>query len=57
MGISACIPAVYIIYISDLPEGTKCNVSMFADDTNLSKIVSRDEDVKKLQGDMYTLSE
>ena len=43
--------------MDDLEEGTKRNISTFADNTKLGRIVSCKEDARRLQGDLDNLSE
>ena len=42
-------PQLFTIYINDLDEGTKCNISKFAEDTKLGGRVNCDEDAEILQ--------
>jgi len=49
-------PQLFAIYGDDLDEGTKSNISKFADDAEVGGIRSVEEDVKRLQGDLGKLS-
>lgn len=50
-------PQLFTIYINDLEEGTKCNISKFADDTKMGGKVGDEEDRKSLQKDIDKLGE
>eukprot|EP00061_Rhincodon_typus_P013800 g40398.t1 len=48
-------PQLFTIYINDFDEGTKWNISKFADDTKLGWRVNCDEDAEILQHDLDRL--
>ena len=48
---------LFTIYINDLNEGTKCNISKFADHTKLHGRVNCSEDAEILQHDLDGLGE
>ncbi len=41
--------------VNDLDSGNSSEVSKFADDTNLGKVIRTDQDVRELQGDLDRL--
>lgn len=43
---------LFIIFINDLEVGVTCNISIFADDTKLSREIKKTTDVPSLQGDL-----
>ena len=45
-------PQLFTIYINDLDDGVKSNISKFADDTKLGGSVRCPEDVMRMQGDL-----
>ena len=45
-------PLLFIIYINDLDSGISSEVSKFADDTKVGKIIRTDQDARELQGDL-----
>ncbi len=44
-------PLLFIIYINDLDLGIVSEVSKFADDTKVGKVIRTDQDARELQGD------
>ncbi len=45
-------PLLFIIYINDLDSGIRSEVSKFADDTKVGKVIRTDRDARELQGDL-----
>ncbi len=45
-------PLLLIIYINDLDTGISSEVSKFADDTKVGKVIRTDQDALELQGDL-----
>ncbi len=45
-------PLQFIIYINDLDFGIGSEVSKFADDTKVGKVIRTDQDARELQGDL-----
>ena len=50
-------PLLFIIYINDLDNGTSSDISKFADDSKIGRIIRSEFDVKDLQGDLDRLNE
>ena len=50
-------PLLFIIYINDLDNGISSDISKFADDSKIGKIIRSESDVKDLQGDLDRLNE
>ena len=50
-------PQLFTIYINDLDEGIKSNISKFADDTKLGGSVNCEEVAMRMQGDLDRLGE
>ena len=50
-------PLLYIIYINDLDSGISNDISKFADDSKIGRIIRSESDVKDLQGDLDRLNE
>ena len=50
-------PTLFVMYINDLPECVKSQAYLFADDTKIFQIISKDEDCTQLQDDLDTVSE
>ena len=48
-------PALFVLYINDLPEAVKSMLQMFADDTKIFCGISNECDAKQLQSDLTTL--
>lgn len=48
-------PKLFLLYINDLPQCIKSNVSLFADDTFIYRVVNSQEDVKALQKDIQAV--
>ncbi len=48
-------PLLFIIYINDLDSGISSEVSKFADDTKVGKIIRTGQDARELQGDLDRL--
>ncbi len=42
-------PLLFIIYINDLDSGISSEVSKFADDTKVGKVIRTDKDARELQ--------
>ena len=46
-------PLLFIILINDLSESsTNCIISLFADDTRLTKVITNEDDAETFQGDL-----
>ena len=50
-------PLLFIIYINDLDSGISSDISEFADDSRIGRIIRSESDVKNLQGDLDRLNE
>ena len=50
-------PLLFIIYINDLDNGISSDISKFADDSKIGRIIKSESDVKDLQGDLDRLNE
>ena len=50
-------PLLFLIYINDLDSGISSDISKFADDTKLGRIIGSQSDVNILQGDLDKLNE
>ncbi len=50
-------PLLFIIYINDLDSGISSEVSKFADDTKVGRVIRTDYDASELQGDLDRLNE
>ena len=48
-------PALFVLYINDLPEAVKLMIQMFADDAKIFRGISNECDAKQLQSDLTTL--
>ena len=48
-------PALFVLYINDLPEAVKSMLQMFADDTKIFCGISNECGAKQLQSDLVTL--
>ncbi|KAK8727094.1 hypothetical protein OTU49_009939, partial [Cherax quadricarinatus] len=48
-------PLLFIIYINDLDEGITSDISKFADDTKIGRIIDSNVDVRELQKDLDKL--
>ena len=43
-------PLLFIIYINDLDNGINSDISKFADDSKIGRLIRSESDVKDLQG-------
>ena len=50
-------PLLFMIYINDLDGGISSDISKFADDYKIGRIIGSESDVKDLQGDLDRLNE
>ena len=50
-------PLLFIIYINNLDNGISSDISKFADDSKIGRIIKSEYDVKDLQGDLDRLNE
>ena len=50
-------PILFLIYVNDIPETVNSNLKMFADDTNIFRILKNKSDCEILQADLENLSE
>ncbi len=48
-------PAAFIIYINDLDTGITSDVSKFADDTKIGRVIQSDHDASVLKDELDTL--
>ena len=48
-------PALFLVYINDLPDGLACTSRLFADDCILYRIIDSDADTELLQNDLLKL--
>ena len=48
-------PALFLVYINDLPEGLKCTPRLFADDSLLYRVIESYSDCDLVQQDLQTL--
>ena len=48
-------PALFLVYINDLPDGLTCTPRLFADDCLLYRIINSDADTEAVQADLATL--
>ena len=48
---------LFLIYITDLDNGISSDISKFADDSKIGRIIRSESDVKDLQGDLDRLNE
>jgi ribonucleases P/MRP protein subunit RPP40 len=52
---SVLVPLLFLIYINNIDEGVTSGLLKFADDTKIFGVVSNQDDVIKLQGDLKNL--
>ena len=45
-------PLLFLIYINDLDSGISSDISKFANDSKIGRIIRSESDVKDLQGDL-----
>lgn len=50
-------PLLFLIYINDLDSSISSEVSKFADDTKVGRVIRTHQDARKLQGDLDRLYE
>ena len=50
-------PLLFVIFINDLPNLVDSDVYLFADDTKIFNIISKQQDIEQLQSDLYKLSD
>ena len=50
-------PCLFVLFINDLPDAIQCATLMFADDTKVFNVIENMKDIKKLQGDIATLTD
>ena len=50
-------PMLFVIYINDLPDIFSSNAFLFADDTKIYRVITREDDHKELQKDLDILSD
>ena len=50
-------PLLFLIYIKDLDSGISSDVSKFADDTKIGRVIRSDSDVIALQADLDNMNE
>ena len=48
-------PALFLVYINDLPDGLTCTPRLFADDCLLYRVINSDADTEAIQADLHTL--
>ena len=48
-------PALFLVYINDLPENISSTIRLFADDTYMYRVIESKDDTIKLQNDLNTL--
>lgn len=49
-------PLLFLLYVNELPTLITCGMKMFTDETNLYKIIRKENDVEEFQKDLDTLS-
>ena len=49
-------PLLFLLYVNDIPEQVKCNISMFADDTKIYTAIKNVADSQRLQADLNSLA-
>ena len=48
-------PLLFLIYINDVESGISSDISKFADDSKISRIIRSESDVRDLKGDLDKL--
>ena len=48
-------PALFLVYINDLPDGLTCTPRLFADDCLMYRVINSDADTEAIQTDLLTL--
>ena len=49
-------PLLFLLYVNDIVEHVKCNISMFADDTKIYTAITNVADSQRLQADLNSLA-